>query len=156
MTDSAIPAIAVGATASHREPKQLRFSSLVIFVREIQRSSRFYRRLLNLESTVENESGALLVGADGNQVYLRSVGDRAALAMGGLGPRYVVWSAESEEQLRQCEAVLRSQSSHVLVTSEKQFLMVEGRDPDGAPVIVTFPGPDQVPRDGIIPRIFGW
>jgi catechol 2,3-dioxygenase-like lactoylglutathione lyase family enzyme len=156
MTHPEIPSIDADTVASHRRPKQLRFSSLVIFVREIPRSSRFYRQLLNLESVVENESGALLVGGDGNQIYLRSVGDRAALAMGGLGPRYVVWSAESEEQFRRCEAVMRSLSSHVLVTSEEQFLMVEGRDPDGAPVIVTFPGPDQLPRTGIIPRIFGW
>jgi catechol-2,3-dioxygenase len=71
MTHPEIPSIDADAVAPHRRPKQLRFSSLVIFVREIPRSSRFYRQLLNLESVVENGSGALLVGDDGNQIYLR-------------------------------------------------------------------------------------
>jgi catechol 2,3-dioxygenase-like lactoylglutathione lyase family enzyme len=136
--------------------KQLRFSSLVVFVSDIPKSSRFYSELLNLDVVIETESAALLVGADGNQLYLRGIGERASLAMGGLGPQYMVWSAASEEQFHSCEAILRRQSAHTLVTVEKEFMMAEGRDPDGAPVMVTYPGPQTVSRTEIISRIYGW
>ena len=79
-----------------------------------------------------------------------------SVTMGGVGPQYMVWSATTEGQFHECEAVLLRQSSHTRTTAEKQFMMVEGRDPDGAPVIVTYPGPDTVARTEIIPRMYGW
>jgi catechol 2,3-dioxygenase-like lactoylglutathione lyase family enzyme len=134
----------------------LKLASVVMFVSELDRSVKFYCDLLHLEPTVRNDTAALLVGATGWQLYLRAMGIRATHASGGLGPQYVLWSAESLEDLDRCEARLREQSTHISVTQEDGYRLLEGRDPDGQPVIITFPGPDNLPRNEIISRIYDW
>jgi hypothetical protein len=40
------------------------------------------------------------------------------------------------------------------VTDVQGFRVLEGRDPDGLPVLISYPGPDQAPRREIIDRIY--
>jgi catechol 2,3-dioxygenase-like lactoylglutathione lyase family enzyme len=135
---------------------QLKLASVVMFVKDLAKSIDFYRRLLLLEPTVQNDTAALLVGRDCYQLYLTCIGSGASHSLGGIGYQYVIWTAASDEELLRCETVLRTQSEHVTVTQHQGFRMVEGRDPDDVPVLVTYPGPDEAPRQEIISRIYDW
>jgi len=132
-----------------------RLASVVMFVSNLERSVKFYTELLALQVTLRNDSVALLVGPDGSQLYLRTIGDKATHALSSIGPQYVLWTATSDVDLDACEAILRSKSSQVTMTDEGGFRLLEGRDPDDVPVIMTFPGPDETAREQIVQRIYG-
>jgi catechol 2,3-dioxygenase-like lactoylglutathione lyase family enzyme len=134
----------------------MRLASLVIFVSNLEASIHFYRELLGIEATIINDTAALLVGVDGNQIYLRSIGTRDSRPLGGLGLQYMLWSAVSEEEFLRCQEALRTLSPHVVTTQHQGFQMVEGRDPDDMPVIVSYPGAERVPRSEIVARIYEW
>jgi len=36
------------------------------------------------------------------------------------------------------------------------LMLVEGRDPSGVPVVVTYPGPDEAARHRTISQIYTW
>lgn len=127
-----------------------------MFVADLDRSVAFYEELLGLEATHRDDEAALLVNPDGYHLYLRSMGKRAQHPLGFIGIQYLVWTAEDEEDLERCEQVLKAQSSQVTRTTVDGFTMVEGRGPDGVPVVVTFPSPDQALRHEILQRIYAW
>ena len=131
-----------------------KLASVVMFVSELDRSVRFYTELLALQPTIRNESVALLVGPDGSQLYLRAVGNKATHALSSIGPQYVLWTAASEADLKECETIVRAKSDHVTLTDEDSFQLLEARDPDDIPIIITFPGPDEIARERIISRIY--
>jgi catechol 2,3-dioxygenase-like lactoylglutathione lyase family enzyme len=135
---------------------QLKLASVVMFVTDLDRSVKFYSELLDLEPTIRNDTAALLVSSGGCQVYLRCIGTKGTHTLGAVGPQYVLWSAESEADLDRCESLLRAQSNRVSMTQHDGFRMLEGRDPDDEPVIVSYPGPDKLPRHEIVSRIYGW
>lgn len=141
--------------ASARRPR-LALASAVMFVADLDRSVEFYCELLGLDVTVRSEDVALLVNPGGYQLYLRSMGKRTQHPLGAIGIQYLVWSAESEDDLERCERVLKAESPQVTRTSEDGFTMIEGRGPDGVPVVVTYPGPDEAPRHEILQRIYAW
>lgn len=138
-----------------RRPR-LTLASAVMFVADLDQSVRFYQELLGLDVTVRDEDAALLVNPDGYQLYLRSMGNRVQHPLGAIGIQYLIWTAESEEDLERCEQVLKAQSSQVTRTSVDGFTMLEGRGPDSVPVVVTYPGPHQAPRHEIVQRIYAW
>jgi catechol 2,3-dioxygenase-like lactoylglutathione lyase family enzyme len=148
--------VAVPETEIPTHAPAMRLASLVIFVSNLEASIAFYRELLDVEATIINDTAALLVGAGGNQIYLRSIGVRGSRPLGGLGLQYMLWSAGSEEEFLRCQEALRIGSPHVVTTQHQGFQMVEGRDPDDMPVLVSYPGPEQVPRREIISRIYEW
>lgn len=135
---------------------RLRLASAVMFVRDLERSIRFYRELLALQISVQENTGALLVSPDGFQLYLRSMGPRAHHSLGNIGIQYLIWTAEDEDDLHRCEEVLRAWSGSVRRLAVDGFVVVEGRGPDGIPVLVTYPGPDEVPRQQILRRFYQW
>ncbi len=127
-----------------------------MFVHELERSVRFYRELLALEVAVHDNTAALLVNPDRFQLYLRSMGWRAHHPLGNVGIQYLVWTADGEDGLHRCEQVLRGWSNNVTRQTVDGFTVVEGRGPDDVPVLVTFPGPDEVPRQKIMRRFYRW
>lgn len=131
-----------------------RLASVVVFVHDHDVSADFYRELLNMEVTVRTATAALLVGRGGFQVYLRAVGPRAAHPSGHVGAQYVIWTADGPEDLQRCERVLRARSDQVDTRHGDGFTVVEGRDPSGLPVLVAYPGPDEVARLEIISRYY--
>jgi catechol 2,3-dioxygenase-like lactoylglutathione lyase family enzyme len=145
-----------------REPRgegarpRLRLASAVMFVRELERSVSFYRELLALEVAVSDNTAALLVSPEGFQLYLRSMGPGAHHPLGQVGIQYLIWTADGEADLRRCEQVLRAWSGYVTRQTVDGFTVVEGRGPDGVPVLVTYPGPDEVPRHQLRRRIYQW
>jgi hypothetical protein len=54
---------------------------------------------------------------------------------------------------RQCHAPGRDDAYVDRDTSEG-FTFLEGRDPDGLPVIIAYPGPEQAPRHLIKSRVY--
>jgi hypothetical protein len=127
-----------------------------MFVTELERSVAFYRELLAWQVTVADDTVALLVGPNGFELYLRSMGPNAHHPLGFVGIQYLMWTAEDEDDLRRCERVLRAESPHVKSTDGGGFTVVEGRGPDQVPIMVTYPGPDEVPRREILRRIYEW
>jgi catechol 2,3-dioxygenase-like lactoylglutathione lyase family enzyme len=134
----------------------LRLASAVMFVTELDRSVTFYEELLGWHVTVSDNSVALLVGPEGFELYLRAMGPRTQHPLGFIGIQYLNWTATDEADLRRCEDVLRRESSGVSRTAGDGFTLIEGHGPDGVPVMVTYPGPDQVPRHEILRRIYEW
>ena len=145
-----------GEPPGRGERPRLRLSSAVMFVRELERSVRFYRELLALEVAVHDNTAALLVSPDGFQLYLRSMGSGAHHPLGNVGIQYLIWTADGEDDLHRCEQVFRAWSEHVTSQTVDGFTVVEGRGPDGVPVLVTYPGPDEVPRHQLRRRIYQW
>lgn len=131
-----------------------RLASVVVFVHDHDASADFYRELLNMEVTVRTATAALLVSRDGFQVYLRAVGPRAAHPVGHVGAQYVIWTADGPEDFQRCERVLRARSDRVDTRHGDGFTVIEGRDPSGLPVLVAYPGPDEVARLEIISRYY--
>lgn len=131
-----------------------RLASVVMFVNDHDASADFYRELLNMKVTVRTATAALLVGPGGFQVYVRAVGPRAPHPVGYIGPQYVIWTADGPEDFQRCVRVLEARSEHVHTREGNGFTVVEGRDPSGLPVLVAYPGPDEVARLEIISRYY--
>jgi catechol 2,3-dioxygenase-like lactoylglutathione lyase family enzyme len=133
-----------------------RLDSVVMFVHELDRSVSFYLDVLGLEVADRSSTAALLISASGSQLILRAMGANAAHALGSVGPQYVIWTAAGQDDLSRSEQVLKARSAHTETRSCEEVTAVEGRDPDGLIVIVTYPGPDQVPLHELPVRIYGW
>lgn len=156
------------AADSHKQPgdaqksaptaaaPRVQLASVVMFTRELDVSVDFYRQLLGMEVTARSTTAALLVSADGLQVYLRSVGANATHAVGSVGVQYVIWTAADEEDLWRCERFLKDAKAHVHTRTGDGFTLVEGSDPSGVPVMVAYPGPDLAVRTRIMSRIYVW
>lgn len=133
-----------------------RLGSVVMFVRDLDRSVSFYAEVLALKVTDRSPTAALLISGAGSQLVLRAMGHPANRALGNVGVQYVVWTAASKADLDRCEQALKSRSAHRQRRAAESVEMVEGRDPDNMVVVVTYPGPDQVPLHELPVRIYGW
>ena len=133
-----------------------RLSSVVMFVHDLDRSVKFYTGILGLEVADRSPTAALLSNAEGTQLVLRAMGLGADRALGSVGVQYVVWTAAGKEELERCEQVLREHGAHRETLVHGEVSVVEGRDPDGIVLMITYPGPDEVPLHELPPRIYGW
>lgn len=133
-----------------------RVDSVVIFVHDLEESVSFYTGVLELTVTDRSPTAALLTSAGGTQLILRAMGHDAAHALGSVGVQYVIWTAADRADLDRCEQALKRRSAHLDTRVSEQVTAVEGRDPDGIVVMITYPGPDQVPLHKLPARIYGW
>lgn len=133
-----------------------RLGSVVMFVQQLDRSVAFYTELLRLEVTDRDATAALLLGAGGSQLILRSMGANAPRPLGAVGVQYVIWTAAGEDDLARCEQVLKHHGAYRETRSFEGAIAVEGRDPDDLVVMITYPGPDQLPEHHLPLRIYGW
>jgi catechol 2,3-dioxygenase-like lactoylglutathione lyase family enzyme len=133
-----------------------RLGSVVIFVHDLDRSVDFYEDVLGLEVADRSTTAALLGNATGTQLVLRAMGPGVGRALGAVGVQYVVWTAADEHDLERCERTLRKRTAYRETRGSDGVTVVEGRDPDDLLVVVTYPGPDQVPPHKIPPRVYGW
>jgi catechol 2,3-dioxygenase-like lactoylglutathione lyase family enzyme len=98
---------------NHHESRiAMRLASLVMFVSDLNASIAFYNELLGTQVTIINDTAALSVAADGNQIYLREIGKRGSHSLGGLGLQYMLWSAGSAEDFARTEKVLARLCPH--------------------------------------------
>lgn len=133
-----------------------RLVSAVMFVRNLERSVRFYAELLTLDIADRTPTAALLISQAGSQLILRAVGETAMHALGGAGIQYLVWAAGSAEDLARCEQVLKRHSAYTETRSGHGLTAVEGRDPDRVSVMVCYPGPDAAQLRELPVRIYAW
>lgn len=131
-------------------------SLAVIFVRDLDASVRFYTGVLGLEVADRSATAVLLSGAGDSPLVLRAIGEHAERALGSVGVQYVVWAAASEQELGRVEEALRKLSAHRERRAGDGYQVVEGRDPDGVPVLVCYPGPDRLPLHEVPARVYGW
>jgi len=133
-----------------------RLSTAVMFVHELDASVAFYSQLLQMDVTVRERSAALLVNAGSFQMYLRQMGPRTPHPLGAIGIQYVIWTASSSEDLYRCERVLDELCRSVTRRIVDGITFIEGKDPSGVPVVITYPGPDQAARHAIMQRVYFW
>jgi CBS domain-containing protein len=131
----------------------MRLASAVVSVSDLGRALGFYRPLLRYAITASDASGALLVGPDGSQLYLYQVGDNRAHDHGAAGLQLIAWTAGSSSDLDRCEELLKERGAYERRDESEGFARVEGHDPDGLPVLITYPGPERAPRHMISPRV---
>jgi catechol 2,3-dioxygenase-like lactoylglutathione lyase family enzyme len=133
-----------------------RLGSAVMFVQNLDRSVSFYQQVLGLKVTDSSPTAALLFSEGGAQLILRSMGSGAVHSLGGVGIQYLVWTAADEADLDRCERVLNELSAHRDTRSSGPVKVVEGHDPDDIVLMITYPGPDQLPLHELPVRIYGW
>lgn len=144
----------MGSDAAGRGPK---LASVVVFVRDLDQSADFYQELLLMHVAVRTSSAALLVGTDDTQLYLRVMGSGGEHPLGAIGVQYVIWTADSPEDLQRCERLLKERDAHIASRETgDNVTVVEGRDPDGLPLVIAYPGPHGAARQEIMARIYAW
>jgi CBS domain-containing protein len=132
----------------------MRLASVVVYVSDLGRALAFYQPLLRYAVTVSDVDAALLVGPNGSQLYLHEVTGGLAHDHDMIGLQLVAWTAGSADELDRCEELLRERGAYERRDTSEGFARVEGRDPDGLPVLITYPGPERSPRHMISPRIY--
>ncbi|WUH89214.1 VOC family protein [Streptomyces sp. NBC_00433] len=143
-----------GGAPEGRGPK---LASVVVFVRDLDRAIDFYQDLLLMRVAVRTTTAALLVGADDTQLYLRVMGSGGEHPLGAIGVQYVIWTADSADDLRRCERLLKERDAHIASKETGDGVtVVEGRDPDGLPLVIAHPGPHGAARQEIMARIYAW
>jgi catechol 2,3-dioxygenase-like lactoylglutathione lyase family enzyme len=133
-----------------------RLGTVVMFVRDLHKSVAFYTDILGLRVADRSPTAALLSNAAGTTLVLRAMGHAADRALGAVGVQYVVWTAAGKVDLERCERLLRERGAHRETRDHGEVVVVEGRDPDDIVLVVTYPGPDEVPLHKLPPRIYGW
>ncbi|MCW2643082.1 MAG: hypothetical protein JWP76_5388 [Dactylosporangium sp.] len=134
--------------------RSVRLASVVVVVSDLRRSVAFYQPLLRYPITASDADAALLTGPDGSQLYLHQAGDSSTRRNDGLGVQWVAWTAGGPHDLDRCTELIKERGAYVGLDTSEGFTRLEGRDPDGLPVIITYPGPEQAPRHVISPRIY--
>src|SRR5215472_11657232 len=102
-----------------------RLSSVVMFVRDLDRSVNFYSGILGLKVADLSPTAALLSNAEGTQLVLRAMGLGAERALGSVGVQYVVWTAAGKKDFERCERMLRERAAHRETRSHDEVTLVE-------------------------------
>ncbi|MGZ6964333.1 MAG: VOC family protein [Acidimicrobiia bacterium] len=129
-------------------------SSAVIFVTELERSTRFYVEVFGCEISISAPDAALLLDPAGFQIYLIAKGSHASHPTSGIGDRHLLWAGESAESLTDFRNVLQDKGCYTDTHSAGEVTFVEGRDPDGIRVMIAYPGPVQHPRSVVDGRLY--
>jgi catechol 2,3-dioxygenase-like lactoylglutathione lyase family enzyme len=114
-----------------------RLSGAAVAVRDLARSTDFYRELFDLQVDASSAQAVLLSARGGDRLALRVLSGAPHVG-GGIGVLFLVWTAESPLELDRCEAVLRSRGAFVSRSVESGWDVVAGRDPDDLRVILVF------------------
>ncbi len=136
--------------------EQTQLSLAIVYVGDLDVSVSFYSDVLGLKVTDREATAALLAGEGRSPLILRAMGRDAMRAPGSTGIQYVVWAAAGKDGLAKAERALKRHSAYVETRQGEGYTIVEGRDPDGCPVLVAHPAPDQVPLHELPARIYAW
>jgi catechol-2,3-dioxygenase len=134
----------------------VRLSAAVVFVRNLDRSLKFYTEVLGL-AVIDRSPTAVLLGADdGPQLVLRAFGENAAHPLGSLGVQYLIWMTDSRDDLDRRTALLQQRSAFQQTHSNGDAVTVEGRDPDDLVVMIGYRPPGQPAMHGLPARVYAW
>jgi catechol 2,3-dioxygenase-like lactoylglutathione lyase family enzyme len=121
-------------------------ASSVLYVSELERSVSFYRDLFECAVTLRSAEAALLLSADGFQLYIIERGKYAQRHPNGLGHHLLMWATDTPEGLESLKQALQATGSYVETHVSGGVTFLEGRDPDGLRVVIAHPDPAQQPR----------
>jgi catechol 2,3-dioxygenase-like lactoylglutathione lyase family enzyme len=127
----------------------VRAASCLMEVSDLDRSIRFYCDVFECRVSIHEPDTALLLTPDGFQLYLRVSETSLRRNIGDLGVVHLIWSTDSKAELDRIEDRLRAHypSTHTNTANEISF--IDGVDPDGCRVLITYPTPEQLPREVI-------
>lgn len=146
VSDERVVGVVAISDIVHAIVRSVQLASVVLFVSDLPRSLGFYQPLLNYSIVASDADAALLTGPDGSQLYLRQVGDRSTQPNDGVGVQLVAWTAGGPDDLDRCTKLLQERGAYEHRDTNEGITRLVGRDPDGLPVLITYPGPDQAPR----------
>ncbi len=134
----------------------VRLSAAVVFVRNLDRSLKFYTEVLGLAVIDRSPTAVLLGEDDGPQLVLRAFGENAAHPLGSLGVQYLIWMTDSRDDLDRRTALLQQRSAFQETHSHGDAVTVEGRDPDDLVVMIGYRPPGQPAMQGLPARVYAW
>ena len=134
----------------------VRLGTVVMFVRDLDRSVAFYREIFGLGIVDSSSTAALLGNEAGVELILRAMGGSAQHVLGNVGVQYVAWTVPSREEFDRCEQLLRERSAYRQNRTDAGTVTVEGADPDDTPVIIAYHGPHQARLRELPTRIYAW
>lgn len=114
--------------------------SVVVSVRDLDRSSTFYQDVMNVREVLREGQIAVL-GSDLDPtptLYLREADRQAVYPGGALGFRAVSFDVPSFGELDRVEGVLRNLNAfrgRQFIDEAETFEMVQGQDPDRLPLV---------------------
>lgn len=152
VSDDRLVGIVAISDLMHAVVHNFRLAAAVVFVADLSQSVSFYRSLLRYPVIVSDSSAALLTGPNGSQLYLRQCGNRL-VPRDEAGVQWVAWTAGDMDDLERCSVVLKEHGTYMGRDTSEGVTSVEGRDPDGLPVVVVYPGAERAPRHIIHDRI---
>jgi catechol-2,3-dioxygenase len=135
----------------------VRLGAAVVFVRNLDRSLRFYTEVLGL-AVIDRSPTAVLLGEDGGepQLVLRAFGENAVHPLGSLGVQYLIWTTGSRDDLDRRAALLQQQSAYKETYAHGGTVTIEGRDPDDLVVMIGYRPPGQPALHSLPARVYAW
>ena len=128
-------------------------TSCLMRVFDLGRSVNFYRDVFECHVALHEPEAALLLTPGGFQMYFSAHEALGTRDVDTVGVVQVIWSAGSHAELQRIEQRLRTRYPSTYTNTLNGITFVDGVDPDGNRVLVTYPTPAQLPR-GVIDRRF--
>jgi catechol 2,3-dioxygenase-like lactoylglutathione lyase family enzyme len=130
-----------------------RVTACLMRVFDLDRSVNFYRDVFECHVAVHEPEAALLLTPGGFQIYFRAHEALGTRGIDDVGVEQIMWSAGSEAELQRIERRLRTHDPSTYTNTQNGVICVDGVDPDGNRILITYPTPEQLPREVIDRRL---
>jgi catechol 2,3-dioxygenase-like lactoylglutathione lyase family enzyme len=130
-------------------------TSCVMRVSNLDRSVQFYCDIFSCRVAVRSDDIALLLTPKGFQIYLHLKDEAAPRGIGTLGVQHLVWSTDSRSDLEQITERIAAYdpATYLHVDDATGLTFVDACGPDSERIIITYPGPGELPRTAIAERL---
>ena len=115
-------------------------------VANLDRSVSYYCDVFSCRVALREREAALLLTPDDFQIYMYVQQGASRRNMSNIGVHYVMWSADTEEELTRISERLRAYDASTFTQVVGGVTFVDGCDPDGIRVIVAYPAQRNYPR----------